>query len=74
MTGQDRRVDVEPAFAFSGDRYAVVRGDGSFWTDDKSLADLRLVKDKQSVPLPDDYKAAFLREQPFDAVAAAAQK
>ena len=53
---------------------AVVRADGSFWTDADGLAKLQLVRNGEQQPIPDDYKAAFLREQPFDAAAGVASK
>jgi WD40 repeat protein len=43
---------------------AVIHDDGSFWTDAGGLAKLRLSKGAETIPLPDDYVAAFLRQGP----------
>jgi hypothetical protein len=40
----------------------VVRPDGSFWTNAYGLNYLRLARGDESVPVPNDYKEAFLRQ------------
>jgi WD40 repeat protein len=45
---------------------AVIRADGTFWTSEGWMSNLRLVRETEQQPVPDDYKAAFMREKPFD--------
>ena len=47
-------------------RSAVVRQDGSLWTNSAGLSKLKLVRGNESREISDDYKSTFLREAPFD--------
>jgi WD40 repeat protein len=52
----------------------MLRPDGSFWTGSEGLERLRLVRGNESVSVPEDYKAAFMRETPFEAAPVAAAR
>jgi len=57
---------LQSVAALGPSHLVVIRPDGSFWTDQKSLSQLKLVRGREEMPLPEDYKAVFLRERPFD--------
>jgi WD40 repeat protein len=44
---------------------AIIRSDGTFSTDVAGISHLKLVRGTESLDMPDDYVAAFLRDRPF---------
>ena len=51
--------------------YIAIGADGSFSASPGAFADLRLVRGFEVIPVPDDYKAAFMRERSLDEITAA---
>jgi hypothetical protein len=64
---------LQSIFTFGPSATVVIRADGSFWADSRGLDQLRLVRGKEEMVVPEDYKASFLRERPFGTESSAAK-
>src|SRR5262249_19641629 len=56
--------------AFGDGDYVALGADGQFSASAGAAEHLRLVRGLEVVPVPDDYKAAFMRERSLDEIAA----
>jgi hypothetical protein len=47
--------------------------DGSFWTSDGLSEDLNLVRGNEFIPIPEDFRAVFMRTRTLDEITKAVQ-